>query len=387
LTSAQPCLYVSGGPFNGRRVLMTGANGELMLGWGPTAQFQLDGLNVEHEHARVRWDENGVFVDDVSQKHETFVNGDPFEGSRSLSDGDRIWLGKPGDHDSVRVMVSLPGHPRDYAEHSETAEPAAEAFAPEAEAFAPAAEAFAPRPKHSLPRPKHRRGEAPAEAEAPPPAAEAPAPAEGQWGALDDNEELMTTDPRRSRRPRRRSRRRRRFARSPAPDRSPSWRLTRRHTSHSMRLHPARARRRRCIGAWSRSPRSRARSWSGSRPRYSARWASCGTRARRRRPGVAHVVAAQGRAGPDGPDHRHGLRNQAGRQRRDVRRQAGDDHRRDRHAALGDRAPGAARRRQVPAPRAREGPRSETRTRSSSASTWGRRCRASSPTSRCLATS
>jgi len=167
LTSAQPCLYVSGGPFNGRRVLMTGANGELMLGWGPTAQFQLDGLNVEHEHARVRWDENGVFVDDVSQKHETFVNGDPFEGSRSLGDGDRIWLGKPGDHDSVRVMVSLPGHPRDYSEPSETAEPAAEAFAPEAEAFAPASEAFAPQAEALAPE-----AEAPAEAEAPPPAQE-----------------------------------------------------------------------------------------------------------------------------------------------------------------------------------------------------------------------
>lgn len=138
----QPCLHVSGGRLNGRYVLLTGDTGARLLGSGPEAELVLEAQNVEAQHARVRWDASGVFLDDLSQQHEIFVNGERFPETCSLADGDRIWLGKPGDHDSVRVTLALPGHPRDYAEP-----------------------------------------EAPAAAEAEPPGE--------QWGAVDDDEELI----------------------------------------------------------------------------------------------------------------------------------------------------------------------------------------------------
>jgi hypothetical protein len=168
---------------------MTGATGELTLGWGAQAQFQLEALNVEPAHARVRWDENGVFLEDISQQHETFLNGQRFEGSSSLGDGDRIWLGKPGDHDSVRVLVSLPAHPREFAGPAEeTADdaPVEESALPALDQDA-ALPAFDEEPAASAPV---EEPAAPALDEKAAPAA----PAEEKWGALDDNDELMASD-------------------------------------------------------------------------------------------------------------------------------------------------------------------------------------------------
>lgn len=142
----QPALVVTGGPLNNKSVLLTGATGERLLGSGAQAHFHLEAPNVEAAHAKVRWNETGVFLDDLSQQLGTFLNGTRFQESCALGDGDRIWLGPPGDHNSVRVMVFLPGHPRDFSE-----------------AGAPLAPAV-------------------------------PEPKKEQWGALDDDEKIIEAD-------------------------------------------------------------------------------------------------------------------------------------------------------------------------------------------------
>lgn len=125
---------------------MSGATGERLLGSGVQAQLHLEAPNVEIAHAKVRWNETGVFLDDLSQQHETFLNGQRFQESCGLGDGDRIWLGPPGDHNSVRVTVYLPGHPKDYSETGASL------------------------------------------------AAAAPEPPQEEWGALDDDEMVIAAD-------------------------------------------------------------------------------------------------------------------------------------------------------------------------------------------------
>lgn len=125
---------------------MSGVTGERLLGSGVQAQLHLEAKNVEIAHAKVRWNETGVFLDDLSQQHGTFLNGQRFQQSCGLGDGDRIWLGPPGDHSSVRVTVFLPGHPKDYSETGASLAPAA------------------------------------------------PEPPQGEWGALDDDEKVMAAD-------------------------------------------------------------------------------------------------------------------------------------------------------------------------------------------------
>jgi hypothetical protein len=109
-------LRVNGGAFDGQGVAMSGLSGERLLGSGPDAALRVEAPNVEPSHARVRWDQTGVFVDDLSVEKGTFLNGERFEVSGVLNDGDRIWLGPPGEDGSIRIAVHLPGHPGDFAE-------------------------------------------------------------------------------------------------------------------------------------------------------------------------------------------------------------------------------------------------------------------------------
>lgn len=102
---------------------LDGPAGERLIGSGKDAHLPLTAANVEEAHARVRWNEVGVFLDDLSKERGTFLNGERFEASCAVGDGDRVWLGPPGDANSVRVRVQLPCHPRD---HTEKAAPAVE---------------------------------------------------------------------------------------------------------------------------------------------------------------------------------------------------------------------------------------------------------------------
>lgn len=109
-----PALIASGGVNEGAVAFMSGPRGDRLIGSSPDVHLRVTAPNVEAAHASVRWNEVGVFLDDLSKEKGTFLNGERFDQSCALGHGDRIWLGPPGDHDSVRITVQLPDHPMQF---------------------------------------------------------------------------------------------------------------------------------------------------------------------------------------------------------------------------------------------------------------------------------
>lgn len=159
--SEGPALVVQGGALDGRAMAVRGPLGERLIGSGTTAHFALDAPNVEAEHVRLRWNDLGVLIEDLSRGHGTFLNGERVQQAMEVGHGDRISLGPPGDPGSVKLLVHLPGPPSDYL----------------------AEDVFEPAPGQAV---------APTDAPATGPGDDAvAAAASGQWGAVDDDEEVI----------------------------------------------------------------------------------------------------------------------------------------------------------------------------------------------------
>lgn len=105
--STFPVLTVKGGALDGRSMALDHSM-EVSLGSGSNCHFRLELANVEAEHARVIWDDRGVFLSDYGTASGTFVNGEKIAADQPLKDGDRICLGPPGSNDSARIVVSVP---------------------------------------------------------------------------------------------------------------------------------------------------------------------------------------------------------------------------------------------------------------------------------------
>lgn len=110
-----PCLVVANGLKKGRALAIYGAAGERTIGSGAGADLELEAGSVARLHARLRWRERGVFVEDAGSDSGSFVNGERIASATQVADGDRVWLGPPGETGSVRLLVRLPGPPGDYA--------------------------------------------------------------------------------------------------------------------------------------------------------------------------------------------------------------------------------------------------------------------------------
>lgn len=100
-------LTVLSGSLAGKRLDIDGSADEVLVGSDPDCGLALDLPGVSPIHARVSLDQGELFVHDTRSARGVFVNDDRVEGEVSLRDGDVLWLGPPGDPDSVMLQCRL----------------------------------------------------------------------------------------------------------------------------------------------------------------------------------------------------------------------------------------------------------------------------------------
>ena len=97
-------LTVLGGPLGGTRFRLDPAVDEILIGSDPSCSFVLDAPGVSPIHARLWLDLDGAKVYDTRSPRGIFVNDDRVSGEAQLRDGDVLWLGAPGEGESVMIQ-------------------------------------------------------------------------------------------------------------------------------------------------------------------------------------------------------------------------------------------------------------------------------------------
>ncbi len=116
-------LTVLGGPLGGTRFRLDQAVDEILIGSDRGCSFVLDAPGVSPIHARLWLELDGAKVYDTHSPRGIFVNDDRVTGEAPLRDGDVLWLGAPGEGESVMLQYRfVPPGP------SPVAEPAIEEF-------------------------------------------------------------------------------------------------------------------------------------------------------------------------------------------------------------------------------------------------------------------
>jgi hypothetical protein len=103
-----PVLIVTGSSRDGTSLVLDTQGYEKVLGSGNDCHLRVEGGNVDFHHARVLWDERGVFLSDEGSSTGTYVNGERIGSEHPLEDGDRICLGPPGSRNTVKLLVRVP---------------------------------------------------------------------------------------------------------------------------------------------------------------------------------------------------------------------------------------------------------------------------------------
>jgi len=101
-------LTVLGGPLKGKTLLLEDAVDEILVGSDPDSKFCLDVPGVSPIHARIWLDLAGAKVYDTRSPRGLYVNDSRVEGEAPLHDGDILWLGPPGDAQSVMIRYRAP---------------------------------------------------------------------------------------------------------------------------------------------------------------------------------------------------------------------------------------------------------------------------------------
>jgi len=104
-------LTVLGGALNGKSLVLDGGVHEALVGSASTCHLQLSQPGVSPLHARVLVDGSGVRVKDAGSPRGIFVNDDRVADVRPLRDGDVLWLGPPGDPESVMLQCRIAPEP------------------------------------------------------------------------------------------------------------------------------------------------------------------------------------------------------------------------------------------------------------------------------------
>src|SRR5437667_441932 len=159
-------LTVLGGPLKGKTLLVEDAVDEILVGSDPDSRLCLELPGVSPIHARIWLDLAGATVYDTRSARGIYVNDSRVSGEAPLRDGDVLWLGPPGEPESVMIQFRGPG-PGEAAEPSPAA-PAAPVAPPEPAPPSPPV-AKAPPPLPATPPPA-------AAAPVPPPVVVAPLP-------------------------------------------------------------------------------------------------------------------------------------------------------------------------------------------------------------------
>lgn len=119
-SSSHPSLTVLGGPMAGTQFVLDQAVDNVLIGSDASCRFCLSVPGVSPVHARIWVDENGITLYSAHSPKELFVNDDVVTDHVALNNGDVIWLGSPGDEQSVMIQCRVP--PRDARETAESSE-------------------------------------------------------------------------------------------------------------------------------------------------------------------------------------------------------------------------------------------------------------------------
>jgi FHA domain-containing protein/IPT/TIG domain-containing protein len=92
----------------GTSLVIDDAVDEVLVGSDPDCRLSLDLPGVSPIHARVWRDLGGITVYDTRSPRGLYVNDDRVVDQAPLRDGDILWLGAPGDADSVMLQCRLP---------------------------------------------------------------------------------------------------------------------------------------------------------------------------------------------------------------------------------------------------------------------------------------
>src|SRR5437899_9188839 len=102
-------LTVLGGPLKGKTLLVEDAVDEILVGSDPDSRLCLDLPGVSPIHARIWLDLAGATVYATRSPRGIFVNDSRVSGEAPLRDGDILWLGPPGEPESVMIQFHGPG--------------------------------------------------------------------------------------------------------------------------------------------------------------------------------------------------------------------------------------------------------------------------------------
>src|SRR5512138_3734335 len=108
--SSFPSLTVLGGVPAGTRFVLEEAVDNVLVGSDPSCRFCIASAGVSPVHARIWIDDTGITVYDTNSPRGLYVNDDRVEGQVRLRNGDIIWLGPPGDGQSVMLQCRIPSH-------------------------------------------------------------------------------------------------------------------------------------------------------------------------------------------------------------------------------------------------------------------------------------
>ena len=86
------CLTVITGAAAGQMFKVS--RGETVIGRSADVAIRVVDDGVSRNHARIRHDANGSFVDDLGSRNGTFVNGERISASTPLREGDKIQVGR-----------------------------------------------------------------------------------------------------------------------------------------------------------------------------------------------------------------------------------------------------------------------------------------------------
>lgn len=98
---------VLGGSLHGRRYELQEVVGELLVGSDPDCHLVVDLPSVSPIHARIWSDLDASMVHDTHAPRGVYLNAERVEGEAPLGKNDVLWLGPPGDPESVCVQPSF----------------------------------------------------------------------------------------------------------------------------------------------------------------------------------------------------------------------------------------------------------------------------------------
>jgi hypothetical protein len=95
---------VLGGALKGTRLVVDDAVDEVLIGSDSGCRLVLEVPGVSPLHARVWIDMQGATVHDTHSTRGVFINDARVDGEAPLGDGDVLWLGPPGEDESVMIQ-------------------------------------------------------------------------------------------------------------------------------------------------------------------------------------------------------------------------------------------------------------------------------------------